>query len=108
MSDTERIAAYLARIEYINCPPTTTRRILADPIDQHVPGSLYDIIKGLAAMLSDVRRAEREACEAEVQNEIDAASHRQSGAVEHYWDICRSQVQALGWALKHIRERGTT
>ena len=53
-------------------------------------------IARLMAMLSDVRREEREACATEVRRELVEAERQGE----------RMAAKRLGWALKHIRVRG--
>lgn len=68
-------------------------------------GAIDRAFVALEVLLSDVRIEERQACEAEVQYEIDASERRQAIATGEEWVRCHAQAQALGWALKHIKAR---
>lgn len=89
MTDAERIAGYLNRYSIAGYTPQDIEQEAR--FRPHEKGAL------LMAMLSDVRREEREACEQEIQGEL-AEAERQGE---------RMAVKFLGWALKHIKARGT-
>ena len=95
MTEAERIAEYLLAIQWANISPDEVRAYLATPRCDADPDSCYEAVTGLAAMLSDVRRGEREACASEVRCELVEAERQGE----------RMAAKFLGWALKHIMAR---
>ena len=89
MTDAERIAEYLTAVS-----ASGEEWTLADV--QRNAGLRGGRSSLLLAMLSDVRREEREACATEVRRELVEAERQGE----------RMAAKRLGWALKHIRVRG--
>ena len=95
MTDAERIAEYLKKVELDDGPLEDIERMYRYR-GEVLPSSRYGVTMALRDMLSDVRREEREACATEVRRELVEAERQGE----------RMAAKRLGWALKHIRVRG--
>lgn len=94
MTDAERIAEYLNRCGLSDRNWPDCERILMYAGDDFTDESCYGVVKHLAAILSDVRREEREACLADI------------AAEEREWSREHPRA-ALDFARERIANRGT-
>ena len=74
MTDAERIAEYLKRCNLDDGDPSEYDRIIRYTGTDFTDESRYGVVKHLMAMLSDVRREEREAIRAIVRERTNIAA----------------------------------